>query len=105
MEAQQRLAAISSEIADPDRVQPTEGPESLDRLVRGVAHALNNHLSVILNYASLIAEAEAEAATSQAETKLQAREILASAEQAAGLTQQLFSLAHGQSVTSPGEAP
>jgi len=76
------------------RVQQTERLESLGQLAGGVAHDFNNLLTVILNYASFIADADA----NDAETRTYAGEIVASAERAARLTRQLLLFARREPV-------
>jgi two-component system cell cycle sensor histidine kinase/response regulator CckA len=76
------------------RVQQTERLESLGQLAGGVAHDFNNLLTVILNYASFIADT----VTNDAATRSHAGEIVASAERAARLTQQLLLFARREPV-------
>ena len=76
------------------RVQQTERLESLGQLAGGVAHDFNNLLTVILNYASFIAETD----TNDEATRSQAAEIVSSAERAASLTQQLLLFARREPV-------
>ncbi len=76
------------------RVQQSERLASLGQLAGGVAHDFNNLLTVILNYASFIAESDANAD----DTRAQAAEITASAERAAGLTKQLLLFARREPV-------
>ena len=76
------------------RVQQTERLESLGQLAGGVAHDFNNLLTVILNYATFIAESEA----NDAETREQAAEIVSSAERAARLTHQMLLFARREPV-------
>ena len=69
-----------------DRLHQSERLESLGQLAGGVAHDFNNLLSVILNYASFVAEQihDDEAASADVE------EIRLAAERAARLTRQLL---------------
>jgi CheY-like chemotaxis protein len=76
------------------RVQQTERLESLGQLAGGVAHDFNNLLTVILNYATFIAESEA----NDAETREQAAEVVSSAERAARLTHQMLLFARREPV-------
>ena len=76
------------------RVQQAERLESLGQLAGGVAHDFNNLLTVILNFASFIAETD----TNGAETRSQASEIVTSAERAARLTEQLLMFARREPV-------
>lgn len=76
------------------RVRQSERLASLGQLAGGVAHDFNNLLTVILNYASFIAESDG----NDEDTRSQAREITASAERAAGLTRQLLLFARREPV-------
>jgi PAS domain S-box-containing protein len=88
-------AALDAERRDLEvRMHQSERLASLGQLAGGVAHDFNNLLTVILNYASFIAESE----TNGDETRAQAGEIMASAERAAGLTNQLLLFARREPV-------
>jgi PAS domain S-box-containing protein len=76
------------------RMQQSERLASLGQLAGGVAHDFNNLLTVILNYASFIAESDANGE----DTRSQAAEITASAERAAALTKQLLLFARREPV-------
>ena len=76
------------------RMQQSERLASLGQLAGGVAHDFNNLLTVILNYASFIADSDG----NDADTRAQAREITASAERAAALTRQLLLFARREPV-------
>jgi hypothetical protein len=76
------------------RVQQTERLESLGQLAGGVAHDFNNLLTVILNYASFIAEAD----TNDKETRSDAEAIVTSAQRAADLTRQLLLFARREPI-------
>jgi len=73
-----------------ERLQQTERLESLGRLAGGVAHDFNNLLTVILGYASVIAERAADGDVMRAN----AEQIISAAERAARLAQQLLTFAH-----------
>ena len=81
-----RIRAQAERQALEDRLHQSERLESLGQLAGGVAHDFNNLLSVILNYASFVAEqiADDEAASADVE------EIRLAAERAARLTHQLL---------------
>jgi two-component system cell cycle sensor histidine kinase/response regulator CckA len=76
------------------RVQQTERIESLGQLAGVVAHDFNNLLTVILNYASFIAEP----GSNVEDARHHATEIVSAAERAARLTQQLLLFARREPV-------
>jgi len=69
-----------------DRLHRSERLESLGQLAGGIAHDFNNLLSVILNYASFVAEEIVDQPAASADVE----EIRRAAERAARLTQQLL---------------
>lgn len=66
--------------------------EALGRLAGGIAHDFNNLLTVILSYASFLAETHAP----ESEVSEDARQIVAAAQRGASLTQQLLALGRRQ---------
>jgi two-component system cell cycle sensor histidine kinase/response regulator CckA len=89
-----RVAADAERRDLESRMQQSERLASLGQLAGGVAHDFNNLLTVIVNYASFIAEST----TNDDDTRAQAVEIVASAERGAGLTKQLLLFARREPV-------
>ena len=82
----ERIKAEAERQALEDRLHQSERLESLGQLAGGVAHDFNNLLSVILNYASFVAEELDEDDPARADVD----EIRLAAERAARLTRQLL---------------
>ena len=82
----ERIRAEAERQALEDRLHQSERLESLGQLAGGVAHDFNNLLSVILNYATFVAEEIDENDAARADVE----EIRLAAERAARLTRQLL---------------
>jgi len=85
----ERDAAAAEREGLEDRVHQTERLESLGQLAGGVAHDFNNLLTVILNYATFIAEGE----TIEPDVRWHAQQIVDASVRAGRLTSQLLTFA------------
>ena len=95
-----RMVGVSTDVTEMRRVQEqfvqSQKMEAVGRLAGGVAHDFNNHLTVILSWSAMLAEARGW----NEDERSQLQEISAAGERAAGLTRQLLAFSRKQ-VLSP----
>src|SRR6185437_7022962 len=95
-----RMVGVATDVTEMRRVQEqfvqAQKMEAVGRLAGGVAHDFNNHLTVILSWSAMLAEAHGW----NEDERDQLQQISAAGERAAGLTRQLLAFSRKQ-VLSP----